>query len=507
MYSKSCFILFLCLLPAALMGQSDRKISLTEALRTAIERNLDIQLQRATIESQNLNFNLTSARFEPVVTSSITTQNAEREPRSNLDGSSSFTETFEQFQANFADSFDFGLNYNVNFDSSVSNSGSAQNFSGDFFRSALSFNAEQTLLRGFSLDREIYKRDQIVASKDVDISRKDLETQISTILQQTENAYWDLVFAQEQLKVSQQSLDLAKQLYDQNKIKIEVGTMAPIELVNTEATVANRERDIIEAENRVRAAEDALKKVMNLPIEGWRKTLIPTDQLRIQALTVDEDQAYANARQHRAELLRSDLEEQKALLDIKYNKNQLRPELKLGGTYTVDGSDSIVFRDPQNPAFGIAREGSIDNSLEEVAGFEFPTYSLRLSLDWKPFNKQAKINLAQAKVGLRQAELRRQQTEINIMEEVRGAIRDLESNLKAIGANEKSVRFQEENLKAEEQKFQNGLSTNYRVSEVQDQLSQARSTLIQSKVNYLKAVVSYYKAIGSLPGERQIALQ
>lgn len=510
MYSKPWLTVILSCVSFALFGQAERKISLGEALKTAVERNLDLQLQRVTIESQDLNFDLTRAVYEPTVTSNLSTTKADREPEDILDGSSAFSEKSDSFSAEYRKGYDFGFGYNIGFNTDISSSGSARQRPGDIYGSSLTFGFEQQLLRGFSLSKEIYKKDQYIAERDLAISEADLKTQISIVLQQTENAYWDLVYAQEQLKVTQQSLDLAKQLYEQNKIKIDVGTLAPIELVNTEATVANRERDIIDAENRVRAAEDALKKVMNLPFNEWRRKLQPTDRLSVPEIDINEDKAYSMAINQRPELMKSELEIQKSQLEIKYNENQLKPELKFSGSYNGLGRD-FPFDVPTNPDDPNSPTVSVDSkysrALEESYKFEFPRYQFQLGLVWTPFNKQAKINLARSQVAFRRAELQTQQTEIDIMEEVRAAIRELEANIKAIRANEKSVRFQEENLKAEEQKFQNGLVTNYRVAEVQDLLSQARSTLIQSKVDYLKAVVSYHKAIGNLTKERNIAIQ
>lgn len=502
MYRILSSLLFLWLLSITAFGQNEKKISLAEALKTAVERNLDIQLQRVNIESQSLGFDLTKARFEPVVNATLSTSERENEPRNILEGDSAFTSTSDTLSAQLLKNFDFGFSYSVDFTANTANSGAQSELAGDTYFTQLTFGFEQQLLRGFSLSKEIYKKDQLVASRDISIAEQDLEIQISSIIQQTENAYWDLVYAIEQLKVTKQSLDLAKTLYDQNKIKIEVGTLAPIELVNTEATVANRERDIIDAENRVRAAEDALKKVMNLPFQEWPTHLMPSDQLTVDASSIDETESYELARRYRPELQKTNLESQKSLLEIKYNQNQLKPELKLGGTYRTKGFDANSVSVANQ-----LREAEWYRSIDELYGIDFPEYSLQLSLAWNPLNKQAKINLARARATLKQTELRHQQTEVNIMEEVRSALREIEANLKAIKANEKSVRFQEENLKAEEQKFQNGLSTNYRVSEVQDQLSQSRSTLIQSKVNYLKAMVSYHKAVGNLLSQKQISIQ
>lgn len=498
-------ILF-CLLVSAsgVVAQPTKKLSLMDALRTAVEQNLDIELQRVTVDTSTIDLDLTQAVYEPVVTSDVGFRSEDNEPSNTLQGAAgeTFTEEAGQFNAQIDKSFDFGLGLQASFNNSFFESDSDDAFPGRRYGTGITLSASQEILRGFSLDKEIYKKDEYVARANVNIAREDLQISVDNIAQQTENAYWDLVLAIENLKVSKQSLDLAKELYRQNKVKIEVGTLAPIELVNTEATVAERELAIVSAENNLRAAEDTLKKVMNLPPEEWRFTIEPTEPLKVVFLEADLETAFVKAKKARPELTKDALEREKALLEIKYQDNQLLPQLTVNASYNTNGTDisdvELVDPNDQGAGFNIVEASSYGDAASEAFGADFPGWSLGLNLSWTPWNKQAKLNKAKAEAGLRRAELTNQQNIIVIHEEVRSAVRDLESNMKAIRASEKTLRFREENLKAEEQKFQNGLSTNYRVAEVQDELAQARSQLISSKVDYLKSVASYYKALGTL---------
>ncbi|CAM2067675.1 TolC family protein [Sulfidibacter corallicola] len=500
----------LILISAQALAQDAKPLSLTEALKTAVERNLDIELQRVTIESQRISLDLTRAKYEPTVTadSSIASQDNRVENTNQGQVGANFNRETKRLNSAYSKTHDFGLTYRVDFNNSVRKSGAANEaLFGTTYTSSINFSIEQQLLRGFGFDESVYRKDQFVAKGNYQSSLEDLKIQVETVLLNTEDAYWNLVASIEELKVAQQSLDLAKQLYEQNKVKIEVGTLAPIELVNTEATVASRENDIVTKENSVRAAEDALKKVMNLPVEQWRHSLKPSDELKIIETTPNLEADYQKALDARPESIKNRIAMDNAKAELKFQKNQLLPELKLTGGYGSSANSSNDVEFPEDAPPQIIGTGSFTDALSDTAAFDLPGWSVGLELSWTPFNRQAKLNQTQAEVTLRQRELETEQSQIVILEEVRAAIRDLETNQKSIKANEKTLKFREENLKAEEQKFQNGLSTNYRVSEVQEELAQARNSLIQSRVNYKKAVTKYHKALGQLNQMHNISVQ
>ena len=501
---KRLLVLAISLLWAAeAFSQTEKKLSLENALKTAIERNLDIQLQKISVDSSQISLELTRAAYEPEVTNMTDYLTFDRSATNRNESSTGAAISQDRIRSNttFRKQEDFGFGWQVDFNNSVEDSTSEISF-GETFSSSLTIGFEQQLLRGYKFDREISRNSEYVAQGNLKIAWYDYEMQIINIIQETENAYWDLVLAIEQLKVNHQSLELARQLYEQNRVKIEVGTLAPIELVSSEANMASREREIITAENRVLAAEDALKKVMNLKADDWMSTLIPTEPLVISPLETNLKSDYAAAIEGRPEMRKNMQESANALLEHKLRENEKLPELKVSGSYFVNGDSN-----PIDPATGEIKDASYSDALSNSLSNDFPGWTLALNLSWNPFNKAAKLNLAQARAEMRRNELATEQTKITIMQEVRSANRELESNLKAIKANEKTLKYREENLKAEQQKFQNGLSTNYLVSEAQKDLAEAESQVIASKVDYLKAVVTHFKARGELASRRNISVK
>ena len=512
---RKSFVLFLLLFPFLSMAQQQRDMSLSEALKTAIERNLNIQLQRINLESAAISVEKTRAAYEPVVINNTGVSSVERESSSGIEGGTGFVISNENlnFDTTFRKAEDFGLTWSVSFDNSRADSNSSFAF-GESYGSVITFGFEQQLLRGFSRDLIIPRYDQYVAEGNLEISEYDLQVQIIDIIQLTENAYWDLVYTIEQLKVTKQGLQLAQQLYDQNKVKIEVGTLAPIELVNTEAEIAAKENEIVTAENNIRAAEDRLKRVLNLPAEQWARLIVPSDSLYTPEIETDLDHDYQIALENRIELRKNHRQVENSKLEYRLRKNELKPELKIRGRYWATGSSNPEvnldeFNRPIRDADGnivLLSPSSYGDAFEEAYGFDIPSWSVDLDFTWTPFNKAAKLGLAQARANIRSGELNTELTQITIREELRNAIRELESSLKTIRANEKTLKYRQENVKAELQKFQNGLSTNYRVSQVQNELSEAESQLIQSRVRYIKAAAAYHKAMGRLPEKRNLSM-
>ncbi len=498
----------------SVMAQQEKKLSLTDALVKAVESNLDVQLQRVALDDKAISLDETRARYEPSVTSSLQRQNLDQQVSNTTEGESGATFSIESWSWNSSlrKTEDFGLSWTASFNNSLDDNGSALSL-GETYNSTMSFFAEQKILKGFALDKEIRLSDEYIARGNLALSEKDLEIAVTNVLQTTENAYWDLVLAIEDLKVKQQSLRLAQKLYDQNKVKVEVGTLASIELVNTEATIATRETEIVTAENNVLAAEDRLKRVLNLPADEWTDNITPTDALEIKEISTDFKKDLTVAYENRPEMHKNLLELENAALTRKLRKNELKPELNLTVGYFSRGISSPITPtitstdengNPIRIPVGDTISSSYHTALSSVMAQDLPGLQTTLDFTWTPFNKQAKVNLAKANAAIRQTELNAEKVKLDIMESVRTAGRELQSNLKSIKANEKSLKFQKENLKAEVQKYQNGLSTNYLVSEAQNNVSQAESSLNSAKINYLKAQVEYYKALGLLAEKRKI---
>jgi len=486
-----------------LSAQQGERLSLDEALRLAVQNNLDVQLEKLKVDSRSIALDLTRAGYEPVLESSLGSESYDYKPTNVFEGDpdNTFTNKRKNLNMTLRKSEDFGLGYSVAWNNSSSDSSSRTSF-GQSYSSSLTLGFEQKLLSGFAFDPAIPRKDEYIARGYLGISRLDLEFRMIQVLAEAENAYWDLVQAHDDLKVRQNSLRLAQQLHEQNRIKIEVGTLAPIELVSAEATVASREADVVGAENRAKAAEDRLKRILNLPREQWSRSIVPKDEPGTPAPDVALQEALQRAESQRVELKSSALLTENALLDLRYRRNQTLPSLNLEGGYTLRGTSNPLL----SQGGEVVEDSSFSDALSQVTSRDLPGFSVSLNFRWTPLNRAAKLQLAQSELDLRNRELEEQKIRTSIFEEVRGALRELDSTAKSIAANEKARHFREENLKAEIQKFQNGLSTNFNVAQAQDELAQANSAEIAARIAHRKAQVAYLQAIGSLIQERRIIL-
>ncbi len=518
-------MLLLFVAPLA-FSQGEMKLSLEQALKTSLERNLDIQLERLNVDTRKLDIDSTRTRFEPKVSSTLSSTESKSSASNSNEGSAgaTITDSSSTLSADLSKSEWWGFSWSLSSDNRLSDRSAANSF-GQSYGSSLNLGFRQELLKGFSLDKEVMLNDRYLAIANSTSARIDLENRLTTTLQNTENAYWELVLAREQLEVNKASLDLAQKFLEQNKTKVQVGTLPPIDLITAETRVAGSEREIVTAENNVQAAEDTLKKFMNLPVEQWSQHIIPTDRIQIETLTTDFTQDLETALANRPEMLKDDQSLRLALLELKLKDNDLLPSLTFSGQYGYSGVSQSrdILTTVVDPATGLPvinpntgqpystsvgfTDTSWRDSLSDLLEQDKPSWSASLQMTWYPFNKAAKVNRTKAEVALRQQELRHEQTRVTIVEDVRSAVRQIQANLKGIQASEKSVKFSRENLKATEQKFQNGLSTNYEVAEKQKDLVQDETNLIQTKISYVKAVTNYYRALGKLLDKRNIVVQ
>lgn len=307
-----------------------------------------------------------------------------------------------------------------------------------------------------------------------------------------EKAYWDLNFALMDLKTKRASLQLAKDFLEQNRIKVRVGTMAPIEITQAEAGVADREEGVILAEHAVRTAEDALRRILNVPRDSpiWSRPLRPADAPPLREVAPDMAAAVADGAANRPDLERARLELRNREYERVYRRNQLRWGLDLQAIYGNTGFDPISYGD----AFDDLRERNQED------------WTVQLTLGIPVGNRQAKALHQENEAFLTQARLDLDRLEQSARVEVRNAVRTVETNLKRVKAAQVNVRLQREKLAAEQKKFENGMSTSFQVLQFQTDLTSAESRENQAIVDYNKSLVELERVKGTLLQARQMVL-
>jgi outer membrane protein len=388
----------------------------------------------------------------------------------------------------------------VNFLNSRNESNSTFENPNPSYRSDIEVGFTQPILRDYG--RLVTERNVLVARANSQTSRENFERSLTDAVKAVSDAYWRVVETGEQLRVAEQSLDLAKELHERNKIQVDVGTLAPLELVQSEAAIATREEEIIRAQSAVGDAEDALRRLINVPAgPTWETPIRTITKAETERLEIDVLQAIDKALASRPELRaqRSTLERLK--IDKAFAKNQLLPTLDFNVTYGFNGVGGTqnLREDPTDPSRLTGRiSGGYDDALRQIGNLDFDGWSARFTFGLPIQNRAAKAQAVIANLALEQGGVQLEDLQAGIITEVRTAARAVETAAKQIDAARSSVNFQQRNLDAERKRYENGMSTSYRINQIQDDLTRARSREVSAIVNYRTSITAFQRAIGEL---------
>jgi outer membrane protein TolC len=320
------------------------------------------------------------------------------------------------------------------------------------------------------------KSDIYIARNDKKRSLLELKETAIEVINSTQTAYWELVKAIEELRVRRKSLERAEDLLKKNRIQVDVGTLAPIELLVAEEGVASQLEGVVVAENDIKDREDELMQVMNLsnnPILS-DVSIVPLDSVSFQVRDVSINESIKIALENRPEVFEQGLDIANARIKVKQEKNQLLPKL--------DFEAGIRYQ-------GLA--GNKGNAIDRAFSQDFQSEFFGLTLEVPLGNREARSNYSKAKLEEKQTVFNTRKVEQEIVVEVRKAVRQIRTNAERIKASKKAKELSQERLKAEEKKFKVGRSTSLEVIRAQADLavSEGRAT---------NAIVDYQISLGNL---------
>ncbi|MGR3317178.1 MAG: TolC family protein [Candidatus Anammoxibacter sp.] len=301
----------------------------------------------------------------------------------------------------------------------------------------------------------------------------------------TQKAYWGLVNAIDDLRVSKVSLKRANDLLKKNRIQVKVGTLAPIELVQGEEGVASQEEAVIIAKHSIKDREDELKQILNLDENVLMSdmAIIPKDRAFFKPVELDLDESIKVALENRPDYLEKLVEIDNANINVKQKRNEVLPRLDLiaGVRYSGLGSD---FDDSNNGLFSEEFQG-------EFFGIDFEV----------PIGmRAARSRYKSAKLLAKQARLDIKKKEQEVVVDVRKAVRRVGTNIQRIKATRKANELAQKRLEAEERKYEVGRSTSLEVLRAQERLAIAEG-------NENKAVVDYNISLKDLEAVRGTILE
>ena len=499
--------------PAMAQGQTAgvRRLSVDDAVRLAVEQNLGIQIERLNPQIQDVAVAQAQSYRVPTVNSTLQGNSQNAPSTSFLSGGAAKT-TDNKFSTQFGltQILPTGANYSLEWNSARSTStNSFTNFE-PLLSSNLAFNLSQPLLRNRTIDS--YRQQLLTTRKDREAADMSLHATVATTTRNVKIAYWDLAYARENLQAQQQSLDLAKRALADNEKRVQIGTMAPIDIVEAQSEVARNEEVVIVAEAAIKQAEDRLRVLILNPSapDFWTTTLEPSEPMPFTAVAVDVDGATRKAIDNRTDVQLAKNSIEKNDLSLKYFRTQLLPEVNANFALQTNGvggaqlSPITSFTGTQAPRSVVA-ERSYFTALGDVIASKYPTWTLGVTVSYPLGGNAQEVNFARAKLQYDQAKSQLQNLEMQIGTQVRDAARQVTTNAKRVGSAKAARDLAEQRLAAEEKKFAAGIQISFFVFQAQRDLAQARTNEIKAIADYNKSVVDF-EAVQetSLTGSTQI---
>jgi outer membrane protein TolC len=281
---------------------------------------------------------------------------------------------------------------------------------------------------------------------------------------------------------------------EENRIKVRVGTLAPLDVVSAESEVAGREELVIVAEAAVANAEDAIKQAIfaNSAPETWALEIVPRDRPSAEPVGIDAGAALARALESRTDVLAARKALESAEISAELGRNQTLPTADLVASYGAAGIGGTRLRrdDPLGPVVERIESGYGD-ALSQISARDFPTWSIGVNLAYPIRNRAATARSARARVARDQAEANLRRLELQVTAEVRAAARAVESNFKRVESTRAARVLQERRLDAENKRFAAGMSTNYLVTQAQRDLALMEVAELRAVADYRKSLVIF----------------
>ena len=480
-------------LPPETPGTQRVDLTLEQAIDRAIEKNLDIQREKLSPQMQDYTLAAARAAFRPTLNANAGYNNASQQSTSQLDGGARTTTKRQSFGASMNQRLKWqGAQVSFNFSNNRTSTNNSFSTRNPNFGSNLNFQYTQPLLAGRTIDN------QRLSLQTGEISRRitdiGLERQIEVVRNSVRTAYWALRQSLESIEIQRRSLDLSRRNYDDNKVKVEVGTVAEIDLVQLESQIATGEQNLLNAEITWRNAEIAFKALLvdNSSDELYKATINPTDLPSYEMVNVDIPSAVTRAIAQRTDIETARQNIRIAEMNLELSENQIKPSLGLTASYALSGVGGPLFeRSGLGGTPVLVENGGYFDAVRSIVKNETPTWNLSLNFS-KPLGLSSqKASHQRSLLLMEQSKTALKKTELDIETAVTRAGLDVQSRYKQLLAAQKSREAAERTLEAELTRFSVGMSTNFQVISLQNTLTSARNSELNATINYINAIAEF----------------
>jgi outer membrane protein TolC len=467
-----------------------RPMSLEDCLQEALKHNLDLQISRFNPQIQLYTLRGSYGSYDPTFSFNALHQKNDTGPEFQnglpVPASTSDQNTFTpdlsgllpwgmkyDFNGTITDSKNINFQVNSNFTSFTNIN--AQNVSG-----SAGLTLTQPLLKNFWIDDT--RLNIKLARNTLQSDEQGLRLQLISSVTAVENAYYELIYAQENVKVQQEALALAQTQLDQDRQRVQIGTLAQLDMQQSQSQVATSRANLISAQFALASAQNTLKGLLTDQYSNWHDTDIqPTETITNAILQLfDLQDSWTKGLTERPDLLQSRLAVEAQGIQLKFNRNQLYPELNLTGSYGYNGQGA-----------------QYNDVFTQVGNADRPFYSYGAELKFPLSNASARNSYKAAKVTLQQLLLKMKQLEQSVMVDIDNAVKQAQSAYESVSARRQARIYAEAALDAEQKKYAVGKSTTFTVLQLQNTLTTARSQEIRALADYYEALTSLAQKEGS----------
>jgi outer membrane protein len=471
-------------------------LTMEDAVKMALEANLGLAADRLGPEIQAQFLAVAKAYYNPLFTTSMSRFDAISAPSNPFDATAtSVTTKTDRFSTGIAQNMRwYGGSYQVTFGGNRTENTSAGNPFNPVLGSTLGVQFSQPLLRNFKTDpnRAAVKTNQIQQQiTDVVLLENIARTSRDARLQ-----YLNLVGAIEGRKVAQQNLDLARESLRGDRARVDVGLMAPVDIVGSEASVALSEDALIAAEGQIERAMDQLRQFILDPSrpDYWTIRLAPTDTINAEPRQIDVDAAVKTALENRSDLVtaRKTLEITRTQLDVAHNATL--PVLNFNVNYQGSGTAGtrLDYKNQDYTTPIVVGTKGFGSAIGDAFGYVQPAWTYQLQGSYPILGRSdTKANYTRQQLLTRQQEISLREAELSVALQVRDAARQVDTSFKRVQTARTSLGAQLKRLEAEQKRFEVGTSNTFFLFQVQRDVAQARVNELQAMLNYSQALINF----------------
>ena len=469
----------------------DVDLTLEDAIARALERNLDIAVERLNPQVIDLSLAQALSAYRPSFDTAFSNNSRTNPSSTQLDGGEAVISDTASINSGISQAVAWGGgSYTVNFNNNRSASTNAFSSFNPSYRSTFQASYTQPLLRGFKIDPT---RQQIQVTRiNRDIADIDLRQTMTNTVSSVRNAYWDLVYANQTVGVQLQALELAESLIRDNEARVEIGTLAPIDVVQARSEAAARRQTLAQAEQNLATAELVLKQLIvgGTDDDYWGATLNPIDLPTPNPEPIDIGGTIRRALDERTDLARSRRQLDINNVNLSSMRNNTLPSVDLTGSYQLQGQGGTRFlRSGLGGNVTTEIPGGISDAFNQLFDAAFPVWTVQLNVSYPIGQSAADASYARARIQVQQVQAQLRQLELQVATEVTNAVLQVQAIARRIEASTAARELAGEQLAAEQSRFDAGLTTNFFVVQAARDLAAAQDTELRAILDQQKALV------------------